>query len=343
MAKFTLSLDGPLLKIPSNIKSASFDYVSRYQLIGEIIHRYFEESGKPKNILDVGGLGTFLDKILSVPLTIFDSEADGKTKDQDKGDGARMVSIKDGSFDVVVTSDTLEHIPGKDRRSFVHELVRASNDLIILCAPFSDHGAAAEEVRLQEYYENTTGNKHRWLKEHKEFVLPKEGEVEEFFKECGVSLIKINHNAISIWEPLLAANLLANEVATKDTLSAIGKVNRYYNETLLFKDFETQSYRTFFVASKKKTLSLRANTNKPSIDEIVGLLRLLDAYYSSIMKDQLSLPKTKAVSAELQESKRLLGESQEQYRRVVNSASWRVTQPLRTSKNQLHKLKKHSN
>ena len=120
MGKFQLNLDGPLLSIPDSIKSASFDYVSRYQIIAEIIHRYYAfTSTKPNRILDVGGLGSFMGQIISFPITILDSAIRETNETESAGDGAHMGTIKDGSYDVVITSDTLEHIPPKDRRNFI--------------------------------------------------------------------------------------------------------------------------------------------------------------------------------------------------------------------------------
>jgi hypothetical protein len=251
MGKFPLTLDGPLLNIPVSIKSASFDYVGRYQLIAEIITRYCAFTGThPNRVLDVGGLGSFMEQIISVPVTILDSEVQETSETQSIGNGSHMDSIKDGSYDVVVTSDTLEHIPPQDRRDFIREIIRVSNDLVILCAPFGDHGAAKEEAKINELYKSLTGRKHLWLAEHKQYGLPREEEILSYVPKP-IKATVLHHSSLDIWGHLMAINLIANEINEPNIHKTIEKINRDYNEGYLFKDFNEASYRTFIIMSKK--------------------------------------------------------------------------------------------
>ena len=43
--------------------------------------------------------------------------------------------FKDNSFDVAVSCDTLEHIPKKDRLTFINEMARVCRKGVVLCAP----------------------------------------------------------------------------------------------------------------------------------------------------------------------------------------------------------------
>ncbi len=338
MGKFTLNLDGPLLKIPGDVKQASFDYVGRYQLIAEIATRYFAGSKKPRNILDVGGLGSILDKITDIPLTILDSEAeDGQAQTQ--GDGANMSSIKDGAYDVVVTSDTLEHIPPRDRKNFIKELVRVSDDLVVLAAPFGDHGAAEEERRLQTFYKGILGEEHRWLREHEEYGLPKEKETMKYFEDTGASVITVQHSSIDFWCDLLMINLLANSMGSMAVHNASARLNTYYNEHILFKDFTKRSYRTFFVASKKRKLDYRQPENVLTSKEYVEIIRLISDFYGVVTREGKRLPKMQKVvnkSAEYRRKTILLQGDLDwlrtEHENMINSKSWKITKPLRKMK-----------
>jgi hypothetical protein len=334
MAKFTLSLNGPLLNPPKSVMGASFDYSGRYRLIGEIIARYFkDQKGRPKNILDVGGLGSFLGDLVGTPVTIYDSEVEGESEGQQKGDGANMVGITDGSFDAVVTSDTLEHIPRPDRKSFVDELVRASNDLIILCAPFGDHGAAREEARLLKTYEDFAGHEHRWLAEHHQFGLPLEKEILSYFKVHKLSVVVLNHSSLTLWRTLMGINLFANDIPDVHLHAQLKKLNQYYNENLLFQDFATDSYRTFIVASKQKELVYKPPQPTLTPEQNQAVLDLVDNFYSALMKVASHIPATRAeLNDNIQTRQALEGQIAElstHYNNVVNSKTWRYSAAAR--------------
>ncbi len=88
------------------------------------------------------------------------------------GSGVEL-PFEDGEFDVVVSMDTLEHIPTSDRERFLTELSRVSRRALILTAP-GFHPATAEcERLLNECHRELFGEDHPWLGEHVAFGLPK--------------------------------------------------------------------------------------------------------------------------------------------------------------------------
>ncbi len=77
------------------------------------------------------------------------------------------------SYDAVVTVDTLEHLPPGQREAFVGRLAQIARNLVIVSAPFSDAGAAAEIDRwIDESHRQRTGRSFSWLIEHSEHGLP---------------------------------------------------------------------------------------------------------------------------------------------------------------------------
>lgn len=326
MAKFILNLDGPLLRLPSKLKTESFDYVGRYQLIGEIVKRYYKNSN-PKNLLDVGGRGGFIDKLVKAPVTILDEEGT-EAEQLEHGDGARM-NISDGAYDVVITSDTLEHIPKKDRKKFVHELIRVSNDLVVLCAPFSDFGAAKEEQELQEQYTALTGQPHRWLKEHADYQLPRLSETVKLFEESGYSVVSFSHSSPELWRCLMEVNLLSHEMGSVEVHEKLKKINTLYN-SLLFDDFAQNGYRGFVVLSKKKTLGLNVPKQRLSQGSLLKLVELVNDYFNTTLNNAGLLPVMKSRIEASEEKIKQLQEVERKYNQVIHSKSWRYTGYIRS-------------
>lgn len=324
MGKFTLNLDGPLLQIPKKLKNESFDYVGRYQLVGEILSRYFAQP--PKNVLDVGGRGGFLDILTDASVTILDEEGT-ETEKVSKGDGSKM-DIKDNSYDAVITCDTLEHIPKKDRKKFINELIRVSNDLVILCAPFSDYGAANEEKALQKNFSNISGNPHRWLKEHADYVLPKFSETLKLFKDSGYSVVSFGHSSLTLWRSLMQANLVSHEIGSPAVHKELQSLNSFYN-SLLFKDFSEQSYRIFIVLSKTHTLSFKKSKATLSSEDYISLFRLLGNFSDAVLAEAEKIPVIHKKITSLTKENTELADIKQRYQQILNSTTWRYTTPLR--------------
>jgi hypothetical protein len=329
MAKFTLSLDGPSLKLPKDVVTTSFDYSGRYRLIGEILKRYYADHPKDlKNVLDVGGLGGFLGRIVDAKVVIYDNEAE-EGGAETKGDGSNMKAIKDGQFSAVVTSDTLEHIPKPDRKKFVNELIRASDDLVILCAPFGDHGAAEAEKAVQKTYQHFSGHEHRWLAEHKQFGLPKEAEIVQYFKAQKLSVVVIHQSSLYIWRTLMTINLMANEIDDDGIRRQVRQLNAYYNEHLFANDFTKDSYRTFIVASKKSDLTLKSPSSTIPQNQIQEFTELVADFYGQLMATSKQIPSVAGYLKTTEEQKRdaeaKLHGALEELHTITHSKSWRVT------------------
>lgn len=318
MAKFILNLDGPSIKIPTKLAESSFDYASRHQIIAEIIERYFKDK-KPKNILDVGGLGSPLQQMVKSPITILDEEAEDNDPGKEKGDGADM-RLADGSFDAVVTSDTLEHIPQNDRENFIKELVRVSDDLVILCAPFARLSVAEEEQKLQDYYVSLTGKEHRWLMEHKDYGLPRLDEILGYFKKAGVSTTVFHHTSLDIWRQLMGINLVSNEMGFPLVHDKATKLNKQYNKEVLFNDFTDNGYRTFILASKSKDITFQHP--KPAGSYSPEFTKALGEFYESALVEAEYVPKLRKKVKDLHDEKmRLATEVEElrvKYNRTLN-------------------------
>lgn len=333
MGKFILNLNGHTLKLPAKITKESFDYVGRYQIIAEIITQYFKGT-QAKSMLDVGGLGSLLDQLLDIPLTIIDEEAPVNDKKEKKGDGARL-DVPDGSYDVVVTSDTLEHIDTGDRKNFVSELVRTSNDLVILCAPFADNGAEKAEAKLQQLYTSLTGKPHRWLKEHADYGLPKIAEIRAYFQEAKMAPVVFGHSSVERWRKLMTVNLTSNEMGQFDVHQKLQKINKYYNQNILFNDFTDEGYRIFFVGSKKRELAIKTILNSSERAQNEEFFGLLDDFYENVLVEAEYIPKIRKRIKTLHDENVSLAArvgALEQYKSRTQSLRQKVTKATRKNK-----------
>lgn len=74
------------------------------------------------------------------------------------------------SFEVVISVDTIEHLPGRDREAFVNELKRVAARVVILTCPMqSEDGefrAAEFDRKLKQVIKTRNGYVPAWLEEH---------------------------------------------------------------------------------------------------------------------------------------------------------------------------------
>lgn len=87
------------------------------------------------------------------------------------GDGSNL-PFADRTFDAVVSSDVLEHVPAETRPAFLAEISRVSRDLVIVAAPFDTQGVAGVEEMIRRFVPIVTGKAQDQLDEHMENGLP---------------------------------------------------------------------------------------------------------------------------------------------------------------------------
>lgn len=123
-----------------------------------------------ETVLDVGGGVTGIKLFGNNPVKIADLEVGDF-----KGDASNL-NLPAKSFDVVVSVDTLEHIPPKDRVKFVKNLKRIAKKRVVISAPYGSRSHVKAEKDLLKKL-NRIGKKDFFLEQHVEFVLPKPEQV----------------------------------------------------------------------------------------------------------------------------------------------------------------------
>lgn len=246
--------------LPKNSERFDPSYVTRYAILASIVR---QAVGKGAKVLDAGGYNGALRELLpEYDITILDVIDDDELENYVKADGAHM-PFHDDTFDLVVSSDTLEHIVEKDRTNFINELVRVSKNFVVIGAPFKGQNIQAAELIADSVYQGMTGQSYIWLKEHAEYVLPDKNQLKQILKTSGLKHKEFSHGTLWLWGMMLAVNaFIAENIRPVNNRIAekIQKANKQYLNDCAFIDFPSDGYRTFVVASRQ---DFQLNVPKP--------------------------------------------------------------------------------
>lgn len=246
------------------------DLFSRYFILKEIQKHIFGQ--KEIDILDVGGkdnaLWAFLaDENLPYNLTALDIlPADERTKDYKyiQGDATQM-DFADNTYDCVISTDVLEHIPPEKKANFINECIRVAKDLIIIAAPFDSPITDYVEHSVNNFYKSFTNKDYIWLQEHFEVHKPKRELIENIIKEKELTFSLLENNNLENWILFLPLNFLPMGVEVDQ--HSVEEINTFFNENLLeMNDFQYPAYRQFYVIFKNPHLQFNVHElfNKPT-------------------------------------------------------------------------------
>jgi len=145
-----------------------FDQFQRYRLAAEAVP-LLEGDGPRLAALEAGGRPPTLELFLPEhQITYVDlAPAPGCVMAR----GAEL-PFADRSFGLVISLDTLEHLPGSERERFICELCRVSSNSVILGAPFFSEAVKSADRAVFEFIRSHAGYEHEFLKEHLELELP---------------------------------------------------------------------------------------------------------------------------------------------------------------------------
>ncbi len=183
------------------IGSLPFDLHQRYRLCSDIV-----QIVRPQSLLDVGGYLGDEHGHLAVSHDFFQSGESSSpplvvtdVRQCDHPDYLRASASEqpfdDQSFDLVLSLDVLEHLPGPERPRFLAELDRLSRQWILLGAPFSSPEIVEAEARLSQSLMGT----RRFLQEHRELGLPALEPVRDFFLSRRYTVITFPNGYLPSW------------------------------------------------------------------------------------------------------------------------------------------------
>ena len=232
------------LASPDDVLTLPFDQYQRYKLLQEVIARLCPAPAP--HILDVGGWPGTLRRFLPGARVVV-ADVRGQLPNMVRADGAAL-PFADGRFDLVVSSDTLEHVAPERRPRFVRELLRVSRDAVILGAPFDTPGVREAEAVLREAIREKYPGSYGFIEEHEQHGLPDLAATVALFREAGCAAEALPNGYLPHWLPMLALYFALAWRSPYEPL--FDALNRYYNATQYRSDNRAPSYRTTIVACR---------------------------------------------------------------------------------------------
>ncbi len=247
-------------------------------------------------LLDVGGSSPYMANALSSLNSPFEiSVIDILPKPEHfkgkyiQGDALNM-PFADNSFDTVISTDVLEHIPYQKKIDFVHECLRVAKEYVIIAAPFDSDAVDTAEHATNDLNVKLFNVGQSWLEEHFEYKKPNLDSVLQSINEKGYEAEVIGSNNLYNWVLSTHLNLVEAKLGL-DNKKHIN-INKFINKFLLSSyDMSPPFYRHFIVVSKKnlsidKKKKIAALRN-PSVDhnESIAYIHSLLTLVADKMKE----------------------------------------------------------
>ena len=229
--------------------SVSFDQYQRYKMATTVVELFRNGQDRPFRILEIGSnafkyLKEFLpdDSILYTDLVL--TEAMEQDPAFQKADGTQL-PFEEGSFDFVIATDVLEHIPFDLRKQLFSEAIRVAKIAAVITFPYDSPRTVEAEERLNAYYKALYGQEYRWLNEHRDCGLPKLEEIELWLSQMVCAHCSFCYGDITLWEKL---NYSLFDACNDPVEWAFKKqVDRYYMDHLFCGDSSENCYRALYV------------------------------------------------------------------------------------------------
>jgi SAM-dependent methyltransferase len=263
------------------------DQFQRYLLTSRLVRLLDVPPGG--RILDLGGapgpIELFLPEYEVVVLDIQGEHPGGRFVIADGG----ALPFADGTFDAVVSLDTLEHVPTSVRASFLTEARRVSTGAVVLSAPFDTPGVAAAERALLEFISARLSPDFPtavWLQEHVDWGLPK-------LDEALGGLTGgdwVSEALPSGYLPRWLGTMVADHELLATGLPDLNGLHAYYNAYVSPSDARTPSYRHIVAAScrlSQEELAQRVALLRSAEDDPVEATAAVSAMAAALMQHRL--------------------------------------------------------
>ena len=192
--------------------------------------RRMKDEGKHElRILEIGSGGLGIAPYLKMPVTGVDVEFKPPfhpllTKVVGK---AEKLDFADKSFDVVINSDMLEHLPHHKREKAIFEMIRVAKLSVIVGVP-CDALAAEHDMELRHEYLKTHKTEFPFLKEQVEYGLPDKTDIIAYIENASKQLDRKIKLTVSGNE-----NMTTRKFLMRGWMSSNFLVNVFFRKILL--------------------------------------------------------------------------------------------------------------
>jgi len=256
-------------RMPDYLMPLTFDEYQRYKMVS-IVLEYYRETGEKKSfkILEIGAnklkhLHWFCpgDKILLTDIEL--DEEMQKDPEFQAVDGTDM-PFDDGSFDFVVATDLLEHIPHNKRNCLLCEAVRVAKYAAIITFPYYSQDVVMAENRVNTYYKAIRGEDYIWLKEHREQGLPKIEDVDACLQDVDCGYFHVLRGDIVLWETMYYS--LFDALDDEREWEFRRQIDQFYINELFASDVSESCYRAVYVLTHKDSSLLQMHLQEQTKD-----------------------------------------------------------------------------
>lgn len=145
----------------------------KWERLGTVVRLVEETDADVRSVLDVGGRGHELHDLLPSRRVV----SANVEEPCDVLLAAGPLPFDDDAFDVVTSTDVLEHMPHGQRAEHVGELVRVARRRVVICFPSGSATKDASEQRLAVVLAREYGVRFDFLDEHLAHGLPRAADV----------------------------------------------------------------------------------------------------------------------------------------------------------------------
>lgn len=189
------------------------EHALRYLPIVTLLKNLHLDNAK---ILDVGSGPLSITPYLKVPVDGIDMDfsegGNSPLLNKIKGTGANL-PFRKNSYDVVISTDTLEHIPKHDREKTIYDMIKVARNLVVIVVP-TGKLSEKQDRELDQYYQKVFKKRDKFLSEHVENGLPQN---EEILVSIHKILRSLNKKATVSSKPIL--NLFVRKILMKTWIS----------------------------------------------------------------------------------------------------------------------------
>ncbi len=227
-----------------------FDQYGRHrdaQAVAELVRA--QEGPSRLAVLDVGGYPCLTPRFLPADwVVVVDPTAEAIADGGYLRAAGEALPFHDGSFDLVLSLDSLEHVPPAARPRYLAELLRVSRRYVLVLAPFASPDVERAEALLFEYVQVALHAEHAQLREHRDHGLPDRAATVAALEAGGAACASFPSGNLHHW---LALMLLKHHLLSLDPDASVhAALDRWYNASDRAADRWLPAYRHGVLASK---------------------------------------------------------------------------------------------